>query len=277
MHVEDIKRWHWALIAVVVGLLLSWVWSSVEWDENLPTIGQREFEAGLLIPKDSVGTLLNVTVMPKTESGIYKIVAEQVRPGKTQGKGETKPVAFVAETPYKAGVWRNDTESFPTVLEYLKQLKTQNPDVAYRYAWYREKWAVYTLWTGAAVLLIGGVWPSVVSLMVGAGLGFNREEKGPEYDLNRFKSEVDAKKAAGAEPTAADMVRLRQLEEELERKLAAQRAGLPMPEDEPVVAAAVKKLEGGTLEAANLNKPPEEHEYKGEFYPVDRHINKKDK
>ena len=55
MHVQDLKRWHWIAISVVVGLLLSFVWSSVEWDENLPTIGQRDFEAGLVGARDRFG------------------------------------------------------------------------------------------------------------------------------------------------------------------------------------------------------------------------------
>jgi hypothetical protein len=125
------------------------------------------------------------------------------------------------------------------------------------------------------VLLIGGVWPSVISLMVGAGLGFQGEEKGPEYDLERFKAEAEAKKAAGHVATPQELAHLRELEEELEKKLAAQRAGLPMPEDEEAVPAGTKKLDGGPLEAFVENKPAEEHDYKGEFYPVDRHVNKK--
>lgn len=65
-------------------------------------------------------------------------------------------------------------------------------------------------------MLIGGVWPSIVSLMVGAGLGFNKEDKGPDYDLDRFKGE-EAKKPGAPQPTAADMQHLRDLESELEK------------------------------------------------------------
>ena len=46
-------------------------------------------------------------------------------------------------------------------------------------------------------------------------------------------------------------------------------------EDEPDVVPSTKKLDGGPLEAFVDNKPPEEHDYKGEFYPVDRHLPKK--
>ena len=277
MHVQDLKRWHWAVIALVVGLALSYVWSSVEWDENLPTIGQRDFEMGLTTPYPREKHLANVTVMPPQE-GKYKVVAEQVRNTKEPGVIDLRPVAYMADTPYRAGAWRNDNEEHANVREFLKTMQQNNPDagIEYRYAWYRESWAIYVLWTGASLLLIGGVWPSVISLMVGAGLGFQKEDQGPEYDLERFKAEADAKKAAGHVATPAELAHLAELEAELERKLEAQRAGLPIPEDEPEpVAAGTKKLDGGPLEAVADTRGQEEHDYKGEFYPVDRHIPKK--
>jgi hypothetical protein len=213
--------------------------------------------------------------MPPQE-GKYKIVAEQVRNTKTPGVIDLRPVAFMADTPYKAGQWRGEGEQHDSVRKYLESVKASDAEVSFKYAWYRETWAIYLLWCGAAILLIGGVWPSVVSLLVGAGLGFHKEDQGPEYDLSRFKAEADAKKAAGHVPTSAEVAHLQELEAELERKLAAQRAGLPMPEDEPeTVQAGIKKLDGGALEAFVDNKPAEDHEYKGEFYPVDRGAKKK--
>src|SRR5205823_5006115 len=203
MHVQELKRWHWVVIALVVGVALSYVWSSVEWDENLPTIGQRDFEAGLTIKFPQAGHLENVTVMPP-EEGKYKVVAEQVRNTKTAGVVDLRPVAYMADTPYKAGQWRGDADQYNNVREYLKKTKEANADVSFKYAWYRETWAIYTLWLGASILLIGGVWPSVVSLMVGAGLGFTGEDKGPEYDLERFKAE-QAKKGGAHVPTPAEM------------------------------------------------------------------------
>src|SRR5215211_1423997 len=118
MHVEDLKRWHWAVVAVIVGLALSYVWSSVEWDENLPTIGQRDFELGLQIKYPQAGHLEKVTVMPPIE-GKYKIVAEKMTNSQQVGVMNLRPVAFMADTPYKSGLWRGEGDSFPTVLEYL--------------------------------------------------------------------------------------------------------------------------------------------------------------
>jgi hypothetical protein len=277
MHVQDLKRWHWIAISLVVGLALSYVWSSVEWDENLPTIGQRDFEDGLTVPYPQARHLSNITVMPPQE-GKYKIVAEQVRNTREAGVIDLRPVAYMADTPYKAGQYRGMDEQHDTVLKYLETAKASNAEIKYKYAWYRETWAIYLLWCGASVLLIGGVWPSVVSLMVGAGLGFHKEDQGPDYDLNRFKHEEEAKKKGGTAATAsaADLQHLHELEDELEKKLAAQRAGLPIPEDEQAAQAGVRKLDGGTLQSLAPDKPPEDHEYKGEFYPVDRGAKKKD-
>jgi hypothetical protein len=276
MHVEDLKRWHWVAFSIVVGLALSWVWSSVEFQENRVTMGQREFEMGLRLGEDKVGGLLDVTVLPPIE-GKYTVLASRIAPGQSAGVGLARPVAYTASTPYLAGQWGGEPDRFNNVLEYLKKLKETDPKVKFRYAWWRETWAVYTLWTTASVLLIGGVWPSIVSLMVGAGLGFHKADEGPEYDLDRFKGEPEKAKApAKNEPTAAQIDQLHQLEDELEKKLKAKELGLPIPDDEPAgVPAAVRKLDGGPLQSVAADKPAEEHEYKGEFYPVDRGAKKK--
>jgi hypothetical protein len=211
--------------------------------------------------------------------GKYKVVAEQVRNTRTPGVIDLRPVAFMADAPYKAGLWRGEEDQYADVRDYLATLKKNNPDltIRYRFAWWRQTWAIYLLWTGTSLLLIGGVWPSVISLMVGAGLGFNKEDSGPAYDLDRFKGEATAVPGARREPTAEELERLHRLEDELEKRLEAERLGIPMPEDQPAVAAtaAPRQLNGGPLEAATANNPAEEHDYKGEFYPVDRHVNKK--
>ena len=275
MQVQDLKRWHWLIVALVVGLALSYVWSAFEWEENHPTMSQRDFEAGLTVPYGTQGHLQRVTVMPLGVDGAYKVIAEQMRNTDTRGEMIFTPRAFRADVPYKAGLWRGEGEEYPNVLEFLKKAKEISPEVKYRYAWYRETWAVFMLCTGASVLLIGGVWPSVVSLMVGAGLGLQREAKGPEYDLSRFKSEPP-KPSQRHEPTPEEIAHMRELEAELERKLEAQRLGMPVPEDQPAAKeAAPRQLDAGPLEAAAIQKNEEEHDYKGEFYPVDRHLPKK--
>jgi hypothetical protein len=53
MKIEDVKRWHWALIGVAVGLLSAWAWTSFTDAGGLGrsgTIGARDFEADLAAP-----------------------------------------------------------------------------------------------------------------------------------------------------------------------------------------------------------------------------------
>jgi hypothetical protein len=273
MHVQDLKRWHWVAISVVVGLLLSFAWSAAGDPERL-SISPRDFETGLAGPRNRVGAFIDVTVFPAHE-GKNQVYGRLIRPTTIADKGDAQPCVMPADIPYKAGLWRGQPEDYPNVIAYLQSMKKENPTLTFRYAWWRETWAIYALWTCASVLLIGGVWPTVVSLMIGAGLGLTGEEKGPDYDLSRFKSEA-AKQAAKKGPTDADLQHLHELEDELEKKLAAQRAGMPIPEDQPAqTPAAVKKLDGGPLENAAPAKPGEEHEYRGDFYPVDRGVKKK--
>lgn len=68
------------------------------------------------------------------------------------------------------------------------------------------------------------------------------------------------------------------MNEAMEKDLAA--AGVAQtgtPEaDKHLTAGTIRKLENVPLEVAAMEKPPEEHDYRGEYYPVDRHIKKTD-
>jgi hypothetical protein len=273
MHVQDIKRWHWMLIATVIGLALSYVWANVEWGDQLPTIGQPDFERGLVIKYPQPGHISRAIVLPPLE-GKSKVVCEQLRRTKDPRVMEFRPVAFMADVPYKSD---RTGSSFPTVKDYLITVKATNESLSAKYAWYRETWAVYALWTGSMMLLIGGVWPSVVSLMTGGGLGLERAAKGPEYDLERFgkgeKKEQAASPQAGA--TQKDMDELRQLDEELEKRLASGATASSEAAPAGDSSEDVRKLEGGPLELANIQKEEEQKDYMGEFYPVAKPVHKK--
>src|SRR5687767_4839233 len=105
MHIEDLKRWHWAILGVVVGLALSYVWSNLAFDSNLPTLGAREFEAGLVTEKDVDGSLRNVVVLPLNE-GKHPVVVDVVRDKGVPGKRDVQRMALVTDVPYRAGLWR---------------------------------------------------------------------------------------------------------------------------------------------------------------------------
>jgi hypothetical protein len=269
---------------VIVGLALSYVWANLEFGDSIPSIGQPDFESGVAAKYPQPGHISKAIVLPPQE-GKMKVVCEQLRRTKDPKVMKFVPVAFMADAPFKSD---RTGQTYATVKEYLASTKLQNAELSFSYAWYRERWAVYVLWTGAAVMLIGVVWPSVVSLMTGGGLGLTPVKKAQaeaEYDLDRFgkgeKKEPAKAVSAASNDQAGDraMEQLRQLDEELERRLAGGAvAGGGTPHaaagtadsDEPV-----RKLDGGPLELASMSKEDELKQYGGEFYPVVKAVVKK--
>src|SRR5207248_1549758 len=134
------------------------------------------------------------------------------------------------------------------------------------FAWWYLPWAIALLWGGGAVVLIGGIWPTALNLMIGAGLG-RKKEKEPDYDLDRFKGgpEPAAAPSGRVAPTAADHQQLKALEESLQRNIAASAAHADQPtqatagKEQP---ATVRKLDGGPVElTAEQRKEQEDREY----------------
>ena len=156
-----------------------------------------------------------------------------------------------------------------TIRDHLDQLAAQNAAVQFKYAWWREPAKAYALWMTLGVLAIGGIWPTLINLMIGAGLARQREAKF-DYDLDRFKSEQATEDDKRKGMTQAELDHLRALEAELEAKLKASGAGhfAGNSSDAP---EPVKHLSSGPIEPANIaSQVEEEKDYKGEFYPVAR-------
>jgi hypothetical protein len=280
MDVQDFKRWHWIAIGVVVGLVLSYVWSQVE--PTIPrSIGALTFEQGLAAPAAEGNPILNKIVVHPPQEGVFIATGEQLTPTDDPHRPVYKPFSFKAETPYVPIDLKTNARvpgsSNETILTYLQKAQKQNPNIKFRYAWWHEKWATYAIWTTASVVVIGGIWPTIINILVGAGLAKKKEPK-ETYDLDRFKSapEPEAKAEAKKEPSESDLDQMKKLEEELERRIAS---GEPMP----VGAAApgqtseqpVKKLTGQVEAPVLVEKPKDDKEFAGEFYPVDRGGKKK--
>jgi hypothetical protein len=196
-----------------------------------------------------------------------------------KGKGHYEARNFNAEIPFKVqGQVEPKGENY-SVRDYLTELKKTNENVEFRYAWWWQKNSQFAIWIGGSLVLIGGIWPSMVSLMIGAGLGRpkkSKEEK--EYDLDRFGKYKEPSKpaiAVKAGMSAAESRRLEEMQDKMEADLAA--AGMQMTSANGEAASAagssatgVKKLTGAAVEVAPAIKPEdtEPREYTGEFYPV---------
>lgn len=154
--------------------------------------------------------------------------------------------------------------------------------VSFHYLWWENSKYTYQTWMIGTFLIVGVVWPAMLTVMIRGGLGKTKPE---EYDLKRFKGGRDVAtmpKPSVAQATVSDMQKLRDLEESLAANLKAGGAApvVAVVEQPAVAVPEVKKLAGGPVEAVTAPAEPEEpKEYMGEFYPVVKphgHTEKKD-
>jgi hypothetical protein len=291
MQIEDFKRWHWVLIALVIGSLMAFSWNMTSPDEKADGRGTSAFEYLGNIIRQKTGNgdvwVRQTLIYPPqdkidgTTGKIGKanyVVCSMLTP-MPDGKYKYLVKHFTADIPFKVGNIPPKSDTY-SIRDYLDENKKTFPEtVEYRYAWWATHNAQYVLWMGGSVLLIGGVWPSLVGLMTGAGLGRPKREKSEEYDISRFGKSVTS--AKNPDPvkvgmSSADSDQLRNVQEQLERNVS----GMQMTNGEPASAggsatsgltsAQVKTL-SGTSEPLAPAKPVDDgkpKEYGGEYYPV---------
>lgn len=274
MNLRDLKRRHWVLIAIPIGLVLALAWTSVEPD--IPRrLGQETFERDLVAaPIEGHPWLDRIVVHPERD-GVMVVTGEQLLLRANEPVGDYKPFAFNAVVPYQPlppRGRRGDAlpEMKDNVLAFLSDVASQHTHVKYRYAWQRHPVAVFAACTGGAVVLIGVVWPTLVGLLIGAGLGGVKIDE-DDYDLERFAGE---KPQPAASPVAPDLAHLAEVEDELRRNLGG--SSTTTGAGSPASAAAPVQLSGGPVDAAPLPDDDPNREYRGEFYPVAKPHGKKE-
>jgi hypothetical protein len=187
---------------------------------------QRDFERGLQREYNGVRHFRDLVVYPDRiqlpggvskpiyiVAGLYFDGRPRVKDGKEQA--EWRPRCFVTEVPYKAlGPTTQPAAAAFTVVDYLKSLK----GVGFQYAWWRDpRWGL-GIWTAASVVLIGGIWPTLVNLMVYGSIWRPRQSKG--IDLSRVKP-TTAEAAPQPSITEKDLAETERLGAQLEVQLAA--------------------------------------------------------
>ena len=299
MQIEDFKRWHWALLGLIAGLVFAYAWQDhdVVGDQSyaLAEIKQNKFERYALSKSSDSGRaiLQNVRVEPPVRD--YENNVRQIVTGKRLGvddKGVERSTNFYyyASVPYEPrllppGVLALGKDA--TVMDYLAVAQKANPQLQYRFAWELENnWSI-ALGAIGGVVLIGGIWPTVLGVMLGAGLGRppkSESEKANEEYLKRFGKGAKSEPVAVAKgPTGGDMQRLDEMNAALETQLAA--AGIfsnqtANASDGSTAGAVIVPLNSGGDEPAQVSpsepRPGEtEEEFRkrfaaGDFYPVAR-------
>lgn len=300
MGVEDIRRWQWVVVGLVLGVSMSYAWRGLE-GPAVRKISQQDFERELIRrpAEGDVPRIRNLVVFPPqesfetyTEDGVQKrrlvqrVKGQRLLPDARAREGEAakpvyQPFEFVAPMPYKPqrGGPPNPPDDF-TVLGWLEHMR-RNREFSYRYAWEQTPRWNLALFAGGGVLLFGGLLPTLINVLTGAGFGRPRRpaDEPPEkkVDLRKVRS-TSTSEPEPARPavTDEDRARLDEVNATLEKDLAgAQITGDGATGAAP--ASVIRPLETRPLEPLVETKHDDEpKEYRGEYYPVAKPTHKAD-
>ena len=303
MDIENIKRWHWGAIGLIVGVLLagSKMFYGVDYDGHsldksfdIIAYGSAEtpvpvgFFSGRWcylsdvivhppVPADervdgsgkdglAPGTMIHWVTGKLHE---MKMTSKRDASGKLVFENVTVTKFFHrSPSPYKVG-----GSSFADVQSFLASVTTQTNGRSghFRFAWWEKPAAVWSFYPLGGLVLIGGVWPTLLGLMRGMGLGRQKAAE-PGVDLRHYKSTTKAAMPQGATGlTEADRERLdamtAAMEEDLAGAVTSHSAGGAAREE-----TVVRELDT-TSSAPVAPAPPRPAKTfgSGAFYPTEIH------
>jgi hypothetical protein len=296
MGIENLNRFHWILLGAFLGAALAYAWvGAANTTENISPTDQRTFESEVIQKDPEQRPLISgIVVHPPVYSPADGAKVNQVsykRLAKDKVSGRTDYFAehwFVARIPFRPQLNRvqiDDASTFD-VRAYLTQLaKTPDRDfIKFREGWWLLPKNAVMLGAGAGVVVIGGIWPTLLSVMAGAGLAPKRKPKEKGASLWNYKSKsTESQKAHRPTVTAADQARLENVAGAYEKNLAGTGIGMTgAGADAPAPAHADQKKPAvlRPLENKKLDEVPKtgeeddaELKYK-EYYPVVIHHKK---
>jgi hypothetical protein len=281
MGITALHRVHWVLIAIVLGLVFGTVFDHSHGPiygvdmggYGLLLSGQQQFENGLTQEYDHIRLFSDPVVyphwVPQPDGGkkkVYLVTGRYwdgnaiVKDGKSVA--EWVPRCVITQTPYhpQIGVTTPDGKTvaeFPSVVEFLDAMHRVY-GVRYRYAW----WAAHPMltWFLGTLLVIGGIWPTVITL-----LAFGRLTRPPEAKTLSLWNVVSRKPPQKAPAPSFAAPHDPDLDAEVEAAMAAAA--------EVATGQPVATLAGGPLELVpEADKQSTEYgAEKDDFYPTERH------
>jgi hypothetical protein len=295
MGIENLNRFHWIIIGALAGIAMAYAWANT--GDNVEGITRAEpvyFERDVVQtdPVSKLPLITGIVIHPPEPSPADGCDVNLVT-YKRLAKDKTGRIGWlnrwiIARIPYVPAI-RGRVSLDPktlTIQTYLAELAKTNDVVKFREGW----WYVpkYAMMVGAAggVLLIGGLWPTLLSVMSGAGLGprrktkEEREREKKDKALWRYKSRSEPHAPVGHQKprvTAADQERLAKVAEAYEQSLKPTGMHVtPAGADTSAPQAEVRKLQSQTLEEApKLPGQDDDTELKyKEYYPVVVHHHK---
>jgi hypothetical protein len=285
MDIASLPRIVWIVLGALLGALIGYQWASVsDTMDGIARASQIRFEQDLMM-KDKNGDPLikGIVVHPPLYSPAdhanvnivtYKRLAQD-----RQGKYWWIDKCFVAKIPFEPMNGGIAATPNMTVQTYLAAMAKQNSGVEYNYGWWMQPKNATMLGAGFGLVLIGGLWPSLLNIMIGAGFGPKRETK--KISLWSTKNRKAAEKSKPV-VTAEQVQQVADITAAYEQNLGA--AGMAIDTPPPAAGAnkptepQVRQLQTAALEEAKPQAPanPDDIEVKGEYYPVLIHHKKKD-
>lgn len=262
MNIEDLKRWHWLLLGATLGLLLALA-SSFALPSPDPTLRPpiSELDLASLLSDDSAGgepVLRDLTLHPD-DSGRTFVTGEFA-----VGNGSYRAFALYTGRPFPS----NGDNPAPDLRAYIDRLRAAGHPVPLTDPWWEATWFRLAWPTATGALLVGGLWPILLNLLIGAGFGRHKPAE-DTYDLNRFGQHPDPSSST-LPPPSPDDASVQAAADRLESALQSQSitSPSPAPPATPTSSTPITPLTAGPVESVPIPTDNTPKEYKGEFYPV---------
>lgn len=284
MGIEHINRLGWVVIGAVVGALVGLaVCMSGDDTERMATTDLSIFERDL-VQKDVrsgrplVGRILiHPPEYSPVDDGQIQLVTYKRLAVTKEGRFGWLDKRVVAGVPF-IPARGSGTSSDLTIEKYLQVATAQYDFIKYSTGWWLVPRNAILLGLVAGVVVIGGIWPTLLGLMSGAGFG---RKHNPKYKDDRPLWRVKSTATApGARPAVsqAEMAQLSAVADAYHQNLAQHAtAGSHAAGGTSQVSPEVRKLNAQQLEELKALPDPDaddEIEVKGEYYPVMFHHKK---
>ena len=261
MYLDELKRWHWAVLGLIAGLAAGY--AITLWHSDHDSVVRRPLSAELFVayanvPPAKPRSIRNLVVDPPHDGSNY--VTGEVLLG-----GIYRPFAFYAARPFVASpdVHAN------SVLDYLQSISPQGRPMFFRNPWWRATWFILSVAAGVGVIVVGGIWPTIVNLIL---FGSLRRPAPAEdaYKLERFVAEQPVAASQKPQLTDADMDRLHEIEQQIKSSLDGASPVASPADSATATQPGVVQLNSSPLDAPLSKADTESKEYRGEFYPVQK-------